>query len=76
MAESIVKTPTLRDKEGVIDYDYIAFSFKGLHSYDDFNIYRTSDGDRYNEELMPTAQDVTAEVPGGDGMYYFDTKHK
>jgi hypothetical protein len=72
MAVSIVKVP----KDSSMDYDYIAFSFKGKHSFEDFGIYRTSDGDRYNEELMPTAQDVTAEVPGGDGMYYFDTKHK
>lgn len=72
MAESIVRVP----KDSSMDYDYIAFSFKGKHSFEDFGIYRTSDGDRYNEELMPTAQDVTAEVPNGDGMYYFDTKHK
>jgi hypothetical protein len=56
--------------------DFLAFSFNGKHSWDDFHIYRTSDGDRYNENLTPTLTDKTAEVPGGDGMYYFGTTHK
>jgi predicted phage tail component-like protein len=72
MAESIVKVPL----DATMDYDYIAFSFNGKHSYEDFGIYRTSDGDRYNENLIPTLQDKTAEVPGGDGMYYFGSTHK
>lgn len=58
------------------DYDYIAFTFDGKHSYEDFGLVRTSDGDRYNEELLPTAQDTTAEVIGGDGTYFFNTRHK
>jgi predicted phage tail component-like protein len=72
MAECIVKAP----KDATMDYDYIAFSFNGLHSYEDFGIYRISDGDRYNDELAPTTQDLTAEVPGGDGMYFFGTHHR
>lgn len=72
MANSIVKAP----KNTGIDYDYIAFSFNGLHSCEDMGIIRTSDGDRYNEELMPTSQDTTTEVVGSDGMYYFNTRHK
>lgn len=71
MAESIVKA--FRDKE--MDYDFIAFSFKGKNSYDDFGIYRTSDGDRYNTDMAPDAKEVTAEVPGGDGMYYFGSTY-
>jgi phage-related protein len=72
MAESIVKVPSTADK----DFDFLAFSFKGKHSWDDFKIYRTSNGERYNEQLTPTLKDITAEVPGGDGMYYFGTTHQ
>lgn len=59
-----------------MDYDYLAFTFDGKNSYDTFGIVRTGDGDRYNEELLPTAQDITAEVTSGDGMYFFNTRHK
>lgn len=59
-----------------VDYDFIAFSFNGYHSYEDFGIYRTSNSSRYTESLAPTLTDKTAEVPGGDGTYYFSTKHK
>ena len=72
MAVSIVKVPS-QEAQGM---DFLAFSFNGKHSWDDFHIYRTSDGDRYNENLTPTLTDKTAEVPGGDGMYYFGTTHK
>lgn len=72
MAASIVKVPSAEAQS----LDFLAFSFNGLHSWDDFNIYRTSDGDRYNENLAPTLSDKTTETPGGDGMYYFGTFHK
>lgn len=71
MAESIVKVPL----DPNMDYDFIAFSFKGKNSYDDFGLYRTSDGDRYNTDLTPEAKDITAEVPGGDGAYYFGSTY-
>lgn len=69
--ESMVKVPSIAG-----DMDFLAFSFNNKHSWDDFNIIRTSDGNRYNDNLVPTMQDKTAEVPGGDGMYYFGTTHK
>jgi hypothetical protein len=69
MAESIVKVP----RDAASDMDFLAFSFNGQHSWDDFGIYRVVDGDRYNENLSPTLIDKTAEVPGGDGMYFFGT---
>jgi hypothetical protein len=72
MAKSIVKVPRSTGS----GMDFLAFSFNGRHSYDDFNIYRISDSSRYNENLTPTLTDKTAEVPGGDGMYYFGTLHK
>ena len=69
---SIVKVP----KDNEADYDFIAFSFDGLHSIEDFGIYRVSDGDRYNENLAPTMNDRTADNPARDGQYYFGTSHK
>lgn len=72
MAISVVKVPNSANN----DQDFIAFSFNGKHSYDDFGIIRTIDGDRYNENLAPALEDKTAEVPGGDGQYYFGTLHK
>lgn len=54
----------------VLDGDFIGFSFDGIHS-SDLGILRVSDGSRYNEYLLPTSQDVTVQVPGGDGTYYF-----
>ena len=72
MAESIVKVPSTASS----DFDFLAFSFNGKHSYDDFKLYRTSDGDRYNTELSPQMTDKTAENVGGDGMYFFGTNHK
>lgn len=71
MAESIVKVP-----EGCADQDFIAFSFNGKHSYKDFGLIRTSDGERYNENINPNLEDITVEVPGADGSYYFGTTHK
>lgn len=72
MAISVVKVPNNANN----DQDFIAFSFNGKHSYDDFGIIRTIDSDRYDENLAPTLEDKTAEVPGGDGQYYFGTLHK
>lgn len=56
--------------------DFIGFAYNGKHSYDDFGVYRTSDGSRYNDNLVPSMTDKTVDVPGGDGQYYFYTTHK
>lgn len=72
MAESIVKVPSTASG----DMDFLAFSFNGRHSWVDFGIYRVGDSDRYNENLLPTMTDKTAEAPGSDGMYFFGTNHK
>ena len=50
--------------------DYVGFSFNGKHS-SELGIVRTSEGSRFNENLLPTIQDKTVQVPGGDGTYYF-----
>lgn len=69
---SIVKIP----KDSSADYDFIAFSFNGKHSYEDFGIYRVSDGNRYSMEINPQSTDRTAEISGFDGTIYFGTNHK
>lgn len=63
-------------KKPEYDYDFIGFTYDGRHSIRDLNIYRTSDGSRYNENLSPSVTDKTAEIPGGDGLYYFGSQYK
>lgn len=58
------------------DYDFIGFTYGGKHSIDDFGIYRTSDGDRYVDNLIPQLNDKTADIPGGEGQYYFYSRYK
>ena len=73
MAESIIKTP----KNGTYDYDYIAFNFRGKHSYEDFGIYRVSDNNNgYADIWNATLKDTTSEVEGMDGQYFHGTQHK
>lgn len=54
----------------VLKGDYIGFTYNGIHS-SDLGIIRTSNGSRFDENLLPTIQDKTVQVPGGDGTYYF-----
>lgn len=54
--------------------DFIGFSFNGYRS-EDLGIIRVSDGSRYDEDLLPTSQDKTVQVPGGDGFYYFGSDY-
>jgi predicted phage tail component-like protein len=58
------------------DMDFIGFTYNGKHSWRDLGIYRTSDGSRYNSNLTATMTDKTADVPGGNGQYYFGTTFK
>ena len=50
--------------------DFIGFTFNGIHS-SELGIVRTSEGSRFNENLLPTIQDKTVQIPGGDGTYFF-----
>ena len=50
--------------------DYIGFTYGDKHS-SQLGIVRVSDGSRFNENLLPTIQDKTVQIPGGDGAYYF-----
>lgn len=69
--ETIVKIP-----QKDFDYDYIAFSFCGKHSVEDFGIYRVSEAnDGYTMNLTLGAKDITSEIDGVDGQYYFGSTH-
>lgn len=57
------------------DMDFIGFTYNGKHSFNDFEIYRTSDGDRYNDDLVPSMKDQSADISGGDGSYFLKTTH-
>ena len=50
--------------------DFMGFTYNNIHS-SVLGIVRTSDGSRFNENLLPIIQDKTVQVPGGDGTYYF-----
>lgn len=71
MAESKVIIPL-----NASDDDFLAFSFCGKNSRQDFNLWRTSEGSRYNNNLAPTMNDKTAEIQGSDGVHFFRTEHK
>ena len=57
------------------DMDFIGFEYNGTHS-SYYEIFRTSDGSRYSDNLIPQLMDKTADVPGGDGQYYFRSFYK
>lgn len=54
--------------------DFIGFSFDGIRS-EELGLVRVSSSNRYTEDLNPTTQDSTVQVPGGDGFYYFGSYH-
>lgn len=53
----------------VLKGDFLGFTFDGIHS-STLGIFRVSDGSRYTENLLPTMQDKTTQIPGADGMFY------
>ena len=55
--------------------DFIAFAFGDFDSKLG-GIIRTSNSNRYNDNLSAPMNDLTADIPGGDGQYYFGTHHK
>lgn len=54
--------------------DFISFTYNGVHSTE-LGIVRTSSSNRYNDQLVPTSQDKTVVVPGGNGTYFFDSNY-
>ena len=65
---------TWESKYGPINEDYrgdfIGFTWDGM-SMSRLNVIRTSNGNRFNENLLATMQDKTNQIPGNDGTYYF-----
>lgn len=59
-----------------MDTDFIGFTYNKLHSIRDLNIYRVSEGSRYNSNPVPNWNDKTMENSGGDGTYFFGSTHK
>ena len=54
--------------------DFTGFQFGNYHTKD-LGIVRVSGGDRYEEQLHPEIKDITAEVPGMDGQYFFGSTY-
>lgn len=50
--------------------DFLGFSLDGVHS-STLGLTRISDGDRYEDILLPSFSDVTTNASGVDGTYYF-----
>jgi phage-related protein len=50
--------------------DFIGFTFDGIHS-SELGIIMTSEGSRFSENLFPTIQDKTTQIPGADGTFFF-----
>ena len=57
-----------------LEGDFIGFTFNGEHS-SNMGITRVSNGNRFNETLLPNFQDKTGSVTGRDGMYYFGSQY-
>lgn len=55
--------------------DFVGFSFDGIHS-SELGILRVSEGDWYEETLHPEIEDLTVDIPGLDGNYYFGSNFK
>lgn len=55
--------------------DFVGFSFDHVHS-SKLGILRTSEGDNYEESLLPDFEDSTSDVKGISGQYYFGQQHK
>ena len=58
----------------VLKDDFIGFTYNNKHS-SELGILRVSNGSRFDENLLPTMQDKTQQVPGGDGTYYFGSNY-
>lgn len=62
-------------RENIQKLDYVGFSFNGLHS-SQFGIKSVSSSNRYTRGLLPASSDISIEVNGGSGSYYFGSELK
>lgn len=59
------------------DFTGFTFVYGGkAYTTEDLGITRVSDGDRYNESLIPEIEDKTIEIPGLDGSYFYGSDFK
>lgn len=68
-----MRPPTTKkgvEKMSAIKGDFTGFTFNGVHS-SELGLTQVSDNSRYTENLYPTIQDKTVQIPGADGTYYF-----
>lgn len=55
--------------------DFLGFRFGQIHS-SDLHLDVISTSNRYEPRVLPTPSDVTIDVPGNDGQYYFGSTYK
>ena len=55
--------------------DFRGFRFGNIHT-SDLNLEVVSTSNRYEVRTLPNAEDSTADIPGGDGKYYFGSTFK
>lgn len=55
--------------------DFRGFRFGNIHTQD-LHLEVVSSSSRYPKNLLPTSADVTVDVPGGNGQYYFGSTFK
>ena len=55
--------------------DFIGFTYNGYKSRD-IGVVRVSNSDRYSNNVLPSFEDKVADIPGGDGQYFYGTYFK
>lgn len=58
----------------IIKGDFLGFTFGDFHS-SELGITRISEGNRYNENLLPIIKDDSTNIIGADGVYYFGSTY-
>lgn len=53
--------------------DFTGFTFNNKHS-SEFRIIRVSSSSRYQDTLLTATKDTTVDIPGRDGLLYFNSK--
>ena len=59
----------------IIYDDFTGFTFNGVHC-SKFGLVRVSNGDRYEDDLVPDHSNEADDVPGGVGQYYWGEQIK
>ena len=55
--------------------DFVGFRFGSIHS-SELGLYVVSSGKRYSKNLLPSISNVSTDIPGSDGSYYFGSIFK